>query len=223
MRMSAKIAWVAGCCFALAAAASAQMGMEMHRPQIQGVWNPVIGAGAAYEIEHGGTKSQMEIAVVGKETVDGKDGYWLEMTMDSPRGGGQMVTKTLLVLDGSNTVTRRVIAQFPGMDPMEMPMQMMQRQGSQSHAADIRSASEDVGSESVTTPAGTFACKHYRSKDGSTDSWISEKVAPYGLVKSTSKEKTTTLVKVVTDAKDKITGTPKPFDPMGMMQRQQPN
>jgi hypothetical protein len=47
-----------------------------------------------------------------------------------------------------------------------------------------------VGSESITVPAGTFACKHYRNKLTSDakspvlDVWVSDTVAPTGLVKS---------------------------------------
>lgn len=204
-------------------AAAAQMGMR--GPSMRGVWNPVVGSGAAYSIEQkGGEKSEMEMAIVGKETVDGKDGYWFEMTMQSPRGEGQMVMKSLTVVDGSNTTVKRMIMQPPGQQPMEMPMAMMQQRGSTTRSADIRSEAEDVGSESVTTPAGTFACEHYRMKDGSADVWVAKNVAPYGVVKSTSKDTTMLLTRVITNAKDKITGTPVPFNPMGMMQqRPQPN
>ena len=48
-----------------------------------------------------------------------------------------------------------------------------------------------VANETVTLPAGTFACKHYRSKIVADDPkspimeiWISDKVSPTGLVKS---------------------------------------
>jgi len=76
---------------------------------------------------------------------------------------------------------------------------------------DIRDKADDVGNESVTTPAGTFTAHHYRMKDGSGDFWLSEKVSPYGLIKGQGKDFTMVLTKVVTDAKDKITGTPVPF------------
>jgi hypothetical protein len=203
--------------------AAGQMGMR--GPSMRGVWNPVVGSGAAYSIEQkSGEKSEMEMAIVGKETVDGKDGYWFEMTMQSPRGEGQMVMKSLTVVDGSNTTVKRMIMQPPGQQPMEMPIAMMQQRGSTTRPADIRSEAEDVGSESVTTPAGTFTCEHYRMKDGSADVWVAKNVAPYGVVKSTSKDTTMLLTRVITNAKDKITGTPVPFNPMGMMQqRPQPN
>jgi hypothetical protein len=90
--------------------------------------------------------------------------------------------------------------------------------------ADARKEMERVGTETITTPAGTFSCQHWRKKDGSTDVWLSEKVAPWGLVKMVSKDSTMILERVVTDAKSHITGTPVKFNPMEMMrQHQDPN
>lgn len=200
-----------------ASTANAQLGMHAGPPQFHGVWNPVVGSGGVYEVqmEKGGTMD-MEIAIVGKESVEGKDAYWLEMTMNRAELNGQMVMKHLLVLDGQNTHATRTIMQMPGHPPMEMASQMMGGDHS-SQPADIRSESEDLGSESITVPAGTFTCRHYRMKDGSGDSWVTEKVSPYGLVKHQGKDSTMVLVKVLTNAKDKITGTPVPFNPMLMM------
>jgi hypothetical protein len=206
------------CCLVLAIPAVAQMGMHGGPPQFRGIWNPVVGSGGAYEMQgKDGQKSNMEIAIVGKESVAGKDGYWFEMTMANPRMNGVMVMKSLTVLDGENVVVSRMIMQMPGAAPMEMPTQMMQMHH-QPQTADIRKEAEDVGSESVTTPAGTFTCEHYRLKDGTGDSWVSEKAAPYGLVKFQGKDSSMVLTKIIADAKDKITGTPQQFNPMGMMQ-----
>jgi hypothetical protein len=93
----------------------------------------------------------------------------------------------------------------------------------QSPATDIRNSAEDVGSESITVPAGTFSCEHYRAKDGSGDTWVSPKVSPLGVVKHQGKDSTMVLTKVIADAKDKIVGTPQPFNPMMMMQPPPPN
>ncbi len=214
--------WV-GTAIILASAltASAQMGMGKRPPQIHGVWNPVVGSGGVYQIEsRDDRKSEMEIAVVGTETVDGKPGYWLEMSFKGPRGEGEMYMKHLIVLDGKETHVKRMIMQPPGQPPMEISVEMMERRRPSEQPADIREQAERVGSESVTTPAGTFACEHWRMKDGSGDAWISEKVAPYGLVKFTGRESNMTLVRVLTNAKTHITGTPQKFDPMEMMRRQ---
>ncbi|MGA8224844.1 MAG: hypothetical protein WB780_24590 [Candidatus Acidiferrales bacterium] len=189
--------------------AFAQMG-HGGPPQMHGVWSPVVGHGAAYEIQSAdGKNSTMEITVVGKETVDGKDAYWLEMAMASEDSGHAMLMKHLMVLDGQQTRVVRIIMQMPGRPPMEMPAQMAQRNAS--HPADIRSDAQDLGSESVTVPAGTFSAEHYRMKDGG-DAWVTKDVSPWGMAKFQSKDTTMVLTKVITDAKDKITGTPQPFD-----------
>jgi hypothetical protein len=204
-----------------AISASAQMGMR-GPTQLRGVWNPIVGSGAAYEMQsQNGQKSGMEFDIVGKDSVGGKDAAWMEMTMSNPRMGGDMVIKELVQFDASQMQTSRVIMQFPGRPPMEMPDSMTQAR-KPTQFTDLRSNTDDVGSESVTTPAGTFGCEHYRMKDGSGDAWVSDKVTPFGLVKYQGKTDSMVLTKLVTDAKDKIVGTPVPFDPMKMMQQQQP-
>ncbi|MGA7913848.1 MAG: hypothetical protein WCA00_01335 [Candidatus Acidiferrales bacterium] len=207
---------------AMALGVSAQMGMGMRgAPQLRGILNPVVGSGGQYEITTAkGEKMSMEMVIVGKETVDGKAAYWFENTMTSERMGGEMVVKALTVVDGQDTVVSRMIMQMPNHPPMEMPAQMVQMHG-QKRPTDIRSEAEDVGSESVTTPAGTFATEHYKMKDGSGDMWIAAKAGPYGLVKFQGKDSTMLLTKVITDGKDKITGTPQPFNPMMFGQDQQ--
>ena len=94
---------------------------------------------------------------------------------------------------------------------------MLQQMKAAPQTADIRNTSDDLGSDTVTTPAGTFSCEHYKQKDGSGEFWIKKNIGPFGLVKGINKDgSTTVLTKAVTDAKDKITGTPQPFNPMGM-------
>lgn len=212
------------CCVSVvitAATASAQMGMGMRqRPLPSGIFNPVVGSGAGYEIQPAsGPKMAIEYAIVGKESVNGKDGFWMEWTTS---GGamGEMIMKVLVVPDAGSTTTQRVIMQMSGRPPMEMPSQMGRTNGTNATApSDIRNQAEDVGTESITTPAGTFSCEHYRMKDGSGDTWVSQKVMFFGVVKHQGKDSTMILTKVVTDAKDKITGTPQTFNPMMMMQQ----
>jgi hypothetical protein len=189
-------------------------------PPMRGILNPVVGSGGQYEITTPkGTKMVMEMAIVGKESVDGKDAYWFENSMSNiPMG--EMVTKALTVVDGQQTYVSRMIMQMPNRPPMEMPAQMLQMHG-QKRSADVRNEAEDVGSESVTTPAGTFTTEHYKMKDGSGDVWVAEKAGPYGLVKFQGKDTTMLLTKVITDGKDKITGTPQPFNPMMFQQPDQ--
>jgi len=213
MKRMAILGAVAILAFAAAGSAQAQMGMS--GPGMKGLWNPVVGSGAVYEMTgRDGKKMQMEWAIVGKESVNGQDGYWMEMTTDTERG--QMVTKTLVMPQGTDTTVTRTIIQPPGQQPMELPPQMVQHRAHQV-PSDIRKEGKDLGKETVTTPAGTFTTEHWQSNDGS-DIWVSSEIAPMGVVKTASKDgNTMTLVKLDKNATDKITGTPKPFNPMGMM------
>jgi hypothetical protein len=217
-----KLAARCGCIFTLAAMlpgfAGAQMGMHAG-PAMRGIFNPVVGSGGEYELTTDRGKTVMEISVVGKESVDGKDGYWFEMAIANA-SMGQMISKILTVLDGQDTVVSCMIMQMGNRPPMEMPTQMY-KANAQKQSADIRDRAEDVGPETVTTPAGTFAAEHYKMKDGSGDAWVAPKAGPYGLVKFQGKDSTMVLTKVITDAKDKITGTPQPFNPMMFQQNQQ--
>jgi len=69
---------------------------------------------------------------------------------------------------------------------------------------------ELVGTESVTVPAGTFICQHYRNQgtNGATDLWISAEVTPYAVVKMTSVNTNMVLKKVLTDETSHIKGEP---------------
>ena len=192
--------------------------MRMHLPGLSGVWHPVVGSGGAYQVtSEDGQKHTMEITIAGKEEVQGKDAYWMEMAMGNPDSGGEMYIKYLMLPGDNGMTSTRMIMQTPGQQPMEMDMSMMNRSHSQAIPSDIEQKAERVGSEAVTVPAGTFTCEHYRMKDGSADVWISDKVAPWGIVKTQGKDSSMVLTRVITDAKDHITGTPKKFDPMQMM------
>jgi hypothetical protein len=191
--------------------------MTMNMPNVRGVWNPTPGSGAAYQMDSSKGKMNMEITVVGKEAVNGKDGFWVEMSMN-PNGQGQMYAKNLMSVDGKTISISRTIVQMGGQPPMELPAMMMNRNaGQQSSSADIRQDAQLVGTEDVTTPAGTFSCEHYKTKDG--DAWISSKVTPWGLVKSVGNGQTIVIARLISDAKDQITGTPQKFDPAAMMRQ----
>ncbi len=213
-----KFAAACAFCFTiLAASASAQMGMGMRPSMPSGIFTPTVGAGAQYESTAAdGTKTTIEFVLVDKESVDGKDGYWLEW--ETPGKMGDMIMKTLIV-PGATDASPRVIMQMGKGQPMEMPAQG--RMGtSVKPNLDVRTGGQDLGKESVTVPAGTFSCEHYRSKDGG-DTWVSSEVPPFGMVKSSNNGSTMVLTKVISGAKDKITGTPVPFNPQMMMQGMQ--
>ena len=219
MRRLGNVSWMLVIALLAAGPAAAQRGMNMGPPEFRGVFNPVVGSGAAYQVDGRTGKSEIEIAVVAKEDVGGKQGFWMEMGVNSPQAGGQMYMKTLMVIDGKNASVTRMIVQPPGSGPMEMPVQGMMGGAPQPAATDVREQADRVGAETVTTPAGQFNCEHYRAKDGSWEAWISPQVAPWGLVKSTSRDTTMVVTRLITDAKTRITGTPQRFDPAEMMRQ----
>ncbi len=190
----------------------AQMGMA-GPPSIAGVFNPAVGSGAAYEIvKPDREKTQFDMYVVGKEA----GGYWIEYSMQNPHmGGGSMYMKTLMTRQGDDVMVQRSIMQMPGRPPMDMTSMMkMHPMQSQASKADMRGDAQNLGTDTITTPAGTFSCQHWRSKKDASEYWISDKVSPWQLVKMTGKDQTMTLTRLITDAKTHITGTPVSMEDM---------
>ncbi|HKW89052.1 MAG TPA: hypothetical protein VJN21_09865 [Candidatus Acidoferrales bacterium] len=159
------------CAFAAVAilGSPAQAQFRMRPPAISGVWNPTVGSGAEYEMDTERGKTTMEVAVVGQETVDGKDGYWLETSFTPPNMPNEIVVKMFYYRDGDDLVITHRIMQMGGGQPMEMPEMMQRGDPSKPVVIDIRKNADDLGSESVTTPAGTFTCQHFKQKDGSSE------------------------------------------------------
>ena len=212
MKLAVRFALIATVALSFIYSAAAQMGMGMSRPpSIAGVFNPEVGSGAAYEMDRkdSSQKTAFEISVVGKEGPN----YWIEYTMQSPHGTVYM--KSLLAREADNVVVQRTIFQMPGRPPMDMSS-MMKMHGMQSEEskADMRANAENLGTETITTPAGTFSCQHWRSKKDGSEYWLSDKVSPWKLVKVTGKDQTMTLTKVITDAKTHLTGTPVSMEDM---------
>ena len=197
---------------------AAQMGMG-RPPSVAGVFNPVLGSGASYEMTRkNGEKSTFDMYVVDKEA----GGYWIEYAMDFPQSHGTMYSKTLLVRQADDIIVQRTIFQMPGRPPVDASM-MTRSMQSEKEKADFRANAENLGSESVTTPAGTFSCQHWRSKKDGTEYWISDKVTPWQLVKISGKDQNLVLVRLITNAKSHINGTPVSMQEMmkGMGQPQQ--
>jgi len=175
--------------------------------------NPVMNSGAAYTMTVNGKNMDISYAIVGKEDVKGESGTWVETRMQSAELGGESVTKMLMVTSGSEPGMKRMITQLPGKDPMEMSGMMMGMM--KSHQPQQTSEKPDrgelIGTESVTVPAGTFSCQHYRKQDknGPADYWIASQVATFGIVKMTTGQMTMVLNKVLTNENTHITGEPK--------------
>ena len=215
----------------LVTTAQAQMGSSwFSKPAIAEVINPVVGKGAQYQTTRGDNSSStpelQEITIVGKESVDGKDGFWMEIARQEKTQSGMMYAKVLFTKDDFQF--SRMIMQQPGQPAMEMPYRPTDKAKSRMH--DEIEKWTAAGMETITVPGGTFACKHWKKDKGAGDTgdsdiWTSDKVTPFGIVKEVSPGHTMVLVKVITDATDHITGPVKTFDPeemkRQMMQRMQ--
>jgi len=171
-------------------------------PSFRGGWHPVVGSGGVYHIEEQGEPAvDWEVTVVGQEG----DGYWIETHITAP----EEATTKMLVSPGATPQSMIVKS---GVEPaMELPMNMMGRQ--RTPTTDVEATSQRIGTEQVTTAAGTFTCEHYQSNDdsGVTDVWVNTGISPYGVVKTTTSTSTMELTRVVTNAKTRITETPQKF------------
>ena len=197
--------------------ASAQFGnmIPFKRPNIANFFHPVAGAGTQYE-ETGkdGRKAHIEVAIVDKEMVGAQQGYWIEFGSDHASGREIKYIKALITPDDFRA--HQVVTfmeqnnQLTQIDVDSLPA---------NHDAFTKDLAKwhQVGSESVTVPAGTFSCDHWVKDDGSGDIWVSSKVAPMGMVKSVDKNDTTVLVKTFSDAKTHLTGNPVKLDLQQMM------
>jgi hypothetical protein len=162
---------------ALTPHAAAQMFGGMATQEVRGVFKPVVGSGASYEfVKSDGQKSQFDIAIVGKDPAGG---YWTEYSIVDPRTKGTVYMKMLISQRADEAVVEHTIMQMPGRPPMDMST-MMQGMGhtKQNQKIDIRAEAQNLGTESVTTPAGTFSCQHWRTTKDATDVWLSDKVTP---------------------------------------------
>jgi hypothetical protein len=210
----------------LATASNAQMGIDIFKkPSITKAFNPVVGKGAEYETasKTGGKSRSMQMGIVGKDSVDGKDAYWFEI-VNSENNGQLMIAKTLIT--PGDFQPHKAIIQIPGQGAMEMPVNMTARNRQQ--VDDKMNEWHNVGTDTITVPAGTFSCDHWKNDKDGSEAWTSSKVVPFGLVKEVEKDSSMTLVKVIDDFPDQIKGPVQQFNMQQMMQqmqqqRQQPN
>ncbi len=204
--------------FIAAAGAYAQFGGQQ-APKFYGEFKPVVGSWAEYQMNAKGAPStRMKVAVVGKEGPN----YWYETVM---QGEMRMVTKMLVGGNPDDSKNlKRMIMKTGNEQALEMPVSGMGMGQQKGKAQKPKGKYIDKGMEKVTVPAGTFTAKHMQYKEGAdvVDAWVSEKVPPYGLIKSKAKDFEMVLLGYGKGAKTLIKETPKKFQmpqmPQGMMQ-----
>lgn len=217
MNFSRKAALLCALMVGVVASAAAQFGHHgPQAPQIPTPFKPVVGSGAEYQFTGKGEDADFSYAVVGQEQVDGANGYWLEIRIaNAKKMKGETVMKELMVMNGNQPDIKRLIMQPPGRPPMEMPESMIGMIRKHTPAAaggneKTGGPGEKIGTETITVPAGTFECDHYRTQEEGSpvDLWVSSKVSPYGVVKMVRNDATMVLQKVLTNETSHITGEP---------------
>ena len=185
-------------------------GMGRQVPHLLGDFKPVVGSGAEYQMTTQKGTMDFSYVIVGKEDVGGSPGYWMEIRSKGSELPGETVMKQLMVLDGAKPQIKRMIMQSAGRPPMEFPLAMMPGMAQRAEGGGDHSPGIKVGSETITVPAGTFECDHFRKQEsrGTLDIWISSKVSPYGTVKMTNGEVTMVLEKVLSNETSHIQGQP---------------
>lgn len=221
MNFSRKAAVLCALVVGVAAGAAAQLGHGgPQTPRMPTPFTPVVGSGAQYEVTTRDGKMTFTYAVVGKEQADGGDGYWLEIRSEGAMLNGEMVVKELTLKVGTHPEIRRMIMQPPGRPPMEVPagmMAMMNQHMAQAGSALKNGMGEKIGTESITVPAGSFECDHFRRQENGkpVDYWISSKVPPYSLVKMSGPDTSMVLEKVLTGETTHIKGEPQKMEMPG--------
>ena len=219
------------CCYVLAISlalalatarpAHAQIGMDLFkRPAITKAFHPVVGKGAVYlSTDKDGKTRNSEIFIVGKDSVDDKEGFWMEFVSIN-NNGNFMVGKALITL--GDFQFHRMIIQAPGQPAMEFPGGTMgMTPTGKAKSDEFTKGWISVGTETITVPAGSFSCEHWRNDKNNSDSWTSDKISPLGLVRETHSGGGMVLAKVLDNATDRITGPVKQFDMQQMMQQMQ--
>jgi hypothetical protein len=217
-RLYISLLTAAGCLF-LTGSVAAQLGSmnPFSKPNITDIFKPVVGGGAVYEMQKTDKSDEprhMEMFIVGKELVDGQEGWWMEMGHQERKTGEMQYMKMLVTPDFQ---PKKMVMQPPGKGAMEIaiPADAADR----SHMKDELQKWHKVGMEPITVPAGTYLCQHWKKDSGVGDVWASDKVTPMGMVKSVQEHETMVLVKVITGATDHITGPVTKFDPQLLRQQ----
>jgi len=148
--------------------------------------NPEVGAFAWYSLKDtaSGREFFLRQAIVGEERIKRKTAYWLETEL-VPRVGYSSVYKMLLTGPASNPKNVHRLLVREGTEPVqEVNLDEGERGG-----GDEEAARELVGTETISIPTAEIEAEHFVVGEGDerAEIWVSEEVAPMGLVKMTTK------------------------------------
>lgn len=182
--------------------------------------SPQVGEYAELEINDPSQGSMdIRFAVVGLESMDEKDHYWMEVVTVLPATGMTVIVQMLVPgWPFQLSEISGYVIKVTGEPPQKLPLEMIQNQPGASPALgweEVCKAAKSLGNERVTVAAGTFEAEHFRA-DGeyASEVWLSPNV-PFGIVKFVQAEGSMELQKFGTGAKSSITEEPIEFEVPG--------
>lgn len=143
---------------------------------------PEVGAFAWYTLTDSTTNQEyfLRQAIVGVEKVKRKDAYWLETEL-VPRVGFPSVYKMLLTgpADDPDNIVRLIVREGQSV-PQEIEVDRSQKPP---RKQDVPRA--ERGTDIVNYPGGQIEAEHFivNENGGKTELWVSDAVAPMGLVR----------------------------------------
>lgn len=153
----------------------------------------------------------------------------LEMSVEGDRIAKMTIQTELESRPPKEPRPKKLVIQVGDTDPMLMPIE-----ADEQAPFLVPDEKNLVGQETIATGAGRFKTKHYRQKGPAGDSldfWVSEEVAPIGLVRLEGERKgiqqqqpihfKIELVATGKNAKTTIVKAPKPFDEAKFMSQLQ--
>ncbi|HVV49456.1 MAG TPA: hypothetical protein VHO06_07350 [Polyangia bacterium] len=202
---------------ALPAVAGAQMLQGPPMPLVVDLAKTPLGSWAKYDMSIGSLPPMsLKLALVDRNSKG-------NVVESQSTGGlaakaGNVVTQMTLA-SGQDADVRQMVVQVGANDPMEKPLAP-----EQTHQFTKPNPKTFVKVETVKVPAGSYKAKHYHDSMGQGDTvdfWVSESVAPLGLIKVEMTQKGNPMISgpikmelagVGKGAKRLITKAPKPYD-----------
>jgi hypothetical protein len=185
--------------FAIVSFASIALAQQQTPLSYDAISKAKQGAWAEYSVA---VRGQQQTAKMRQASV-AKSAKNLQFEITSATPMGLMVMSSTYEPAGSDWKLTKVHVQMGTMQ-QDIPNDQLK-------SGDIKkdeSPGKLIGTESLTTPAGKFSCKHYQramtpNKAGgeTVDLWMSDQVSPTGLVKMTSTKAEISLMATGGDAK----------------------
>jgi len=174
--------------------------------------DPVVGEYARVRfVSAEGDRSLIRFAVVGTDTADGGQHYWVEVVSEPPGMSGEVVVQMLIPFYPFDTQDiKGYIVQMPGAVPQRVPRQLLSQmlEASATPGTGWRQQCESArltGTQQINVPAGSFRARHYEGA-GEAEVWLAD--VPFGIIKLVQPQGTMELVEYGTDARSSLSGEP---------------